>query len=106
MIDPVYKHARIEAIAIFAVWLAATAYCCIYCYLYGYDRPGFAPGIEDIQPILGIPSWFFWGVLAPWAVCSIFTVVFAGFLMTDDDLGADHEPELEGDIRERAGRYD
>ncbi|MFO0958132.1 MAG: hypothetical protein U0800_12010 [Isosphaeraceae bacterium] len=106
MIDPVYKHARIEAIAIFSAWLAATAYCCIYCYLFGYDRPGFTPGAEDIRPILGIPSWFFWGVIAPWAACAVFIFVFAGFLMADDDLGADHEPELEGDIREGAARHD
>lgn len=106
MIDPVFKHSRIEAITILAAWLAATAYCCIVCYLLGYERPGFSPGVEDIQPILGIPSWFVWGVLVPWIACAVFIVIFAGFLMVDDDLGADHEPELEGDIREGAGLDD
>jgi hypothetical protein len=100
MIDPVYQHARREAIIIITAWLAATAYCCGYCYLYGYERPGFTPGAEDIDPVLGVPSWFFWGVIAPWAACAIFIFIFAGFCIADDDLGADHEAELEADIRE------
>lgn len=100
MIDPVYKHARREAVIIFAIWLAATAYSCGYCYLYGYQRPGQILGAEDIQPILGVPSWFFWGVLAPWAVCMIFTIFFTTMHMQDDDLGSDHAAELDSDIRE------
>jgi hypothetical protein len=106
MIDPVFKHARREAIIIFAAWLSATAYCCGYCYLHGYERPGQVLGAEDIAPVLGVPSWFFWGVLAPWAACALFIFVFAGFCIADDDLGADHEPELEDDIREGAHQHD
>jgi hypothetical protein len=82
------------------VWAAATAYCCIYCYFFGYIRPDRPLGVEDIHPILGIPSWIFWGVLAPWAVCALISFWFAIFSMADDDLGADHTPELERDIRE------
>jgi hypothetical protein len=48
----------------------------------------------------GVPSWFFWGVLAPWVLCGVFTVWFAGWVMADDDLGADQTPERERDIRE------
>jgi len=98
--DPVLRHARREAWIIAASWLLATAYSCTYCYLYGYIRPGRALGPADVRPILGMPSWVFWGVLAPWAACAGFTVWFAGFFMTDDDLGKDHADELEADIRE------
>ena len=38
--DPVLRHARREAIIIGAAWLAATTYCCTYCYLFGYNRAG------------------------------------------------------------------
>jgi hypothetical protein len=97
--DPLFKNARREALIIAAVWLAATTYCCAYCYFFGYIRPGHALGPGDVRPILGMPSWVFWGVIVPWGVCSLFTVWFAGFVMTDDDLGKDHTPDLEEEIR-------
>jgi hypothetical protein len=100
MIDPVYKHAKREALVIIATWLGATAYTCGYCYLYGYLRPDHRLGAEDIQPVLGMPSWFVWGVMAPWAFCAVFTFVFAGWFIKDDDLGSDHSAELDRDIRE------
>lgn len=99
-IDPVLKNARREGLVIGAAWLASMIYTCGYCYLYGYIRPSRPLGVADIQPVLGVPSWFLWGVLAPWGVCALFTFWFAGFVMADDDLGADHTPELERDIRE------
>jgi hypothetical protein len=98
--DPVLKNARREAIIIGVAWFAAMTYCCTYCYFFGYIRPGFQPGPADVQPVLGMPSWVFWGIMVPWAVCSLFTIWFAGFVMTDDDLGKDHTAELEANIRE------
>lgn len=98
--DPVLKNARREAIIIGAAWLAATVYCCAYSYWAGYIREGRKLGVPDVRPILGMPSWFFWGVIVPWGVCAVFIFWFAGFYMTDDDLGEDHTDELEQDIRE------
>ncbi|MBX6315902.1 MAG: hypothetical protein IRY99_23765 [Isosphaeraceae bacterium] len=98
--DPVLRHARREAIIISLVWLAATVYCCTYAYLFGYIRPDRPLGPEDVRPVLGMPSWFFWGVMVPWIICGLFTFWFAGFYMADDDLGRDHSAELEADIRE------
>jgi hypothetical protein len=98
--DPVLVHARREAIIIGLTWLAATIYCCVSSYLLGYDHPGHKLGKNDVKPILGVPSWAFWSYLVPWAVCAVFTFWFAGFYMADDDLGRDHNDELEGDIRE------
>jgi hypothetical protein len=100
MPDPVFRNARREALIIFAAWLASTVYCCAYAYLYGYNRPGRPLGPEDVRPVFGIPSWIFWGVMAPWGVCALFTAWFAGFYMADDDLGSDHTAELEDEIRE------
>ena len=91
-VDPVLKHSRREALIIAAMWLAATTYCCAYCYIFGYIRPHRPLGAADLHPILGMPSWFFWGVMAPWGACAVFTFWFAGFYMTDDDLEASAEP--------------
>lgn len=99
-IDPVLKNSRREAIIITVAWFLSTVYCCTYCYFTGYTTSSKPLGMDDVKPILGMPSWIFWGVMAPWFVCSIFTFWFAGFYMIDDDLGKDHTGELEQDIRE------
>jgi hypothetical protein len=102
--DPTLRHSRREAIIIMAAWAAATVFCCAYCYAFGYIRPGRPKTAADLSFVLGVPSWFFWGVLVPWGACFVFIVVFAGFVMKEDDLGADHAVELERDIREGASR--
>jgi hypothetical protein len=97
--DPVLRHARREAWVFFAAWAAATAYCCVASYLTGYARPG----PDDVRTVLGMPSWFLWSVMVPWAACGVFTLIYVGFFMVDDDLGRDHATELDRDIREAAG---
>ncbi len=94
------RNARREACIILGAWAAATVYCCTYYYLYGLIRPGRPLGRADMHPIWGIPSWFLFGVFLPWAVCGVFTLVFVGFFMKDDDLGSDHASELEAEIHE------
>lgn len=98
--DPLLRNSRREAIVIGLAWLLTTIYCCTYSYLFGYIRPGHPLGRDDVRPILGIPSWVFWGYIVPWGVCAAFTFWFAGFQVADDDLGLDHAGELEADIRE------
>ena len=98
--DPVYRNALREAIYIGLSWIAATTYSCTYCYFFGYQRADRALGVDDIHPVFGMPSWFFWGVMVPWAACAVFTIWFAGMYMADDDLGKDRTQELEADIRE------
>jgi Protein of unknown function (DUF997) len=101
--DPVLHHARREAIWIFAAWAAATAYSCVYSYLFGYTRPHHPLGPRDVHPVFGIPSWFFLGVIAPWGVCALFTFWFAGVFMKEDDLGEDHIRELDEELRAGGG---
>jgi hypothetical protein len=96
----VLVNARREARCIALLWLAATTYCCTYCYFFGYRTATHPLGVADIQPIFGIPSWVVWGIFAPWIVCALFTFWFAGRYMADDDLGQDHSRELEADIRQ------
>jgi hypothetical protein len=102
--DPVLRNSRREAIIILVVWALATVYCCGYYALFGYGPPGGTRGPEDLHPILGMPSWFFWGVFVPWFACGAFTIWFAGCYMKDDDLGADHAAELDADILEEGLR--
>jgi hypothetical protein len=102
--DPVLHNARREGWAIISAWAAATIYCCGYYALFGYNRPSHPLGKDDVHPTFGMPSWFFWGVILPWAVCGVFTIWFAGFVMVEDDLGIDHSEDLESRIRE--GRTD
>jgi hypothetical protein len=98
--DPVLRNSRREAAVILLAWLLCTAYCCAFCYIFGYIREGRPLGRAEVRPVLGVPWWFFWGVLAPWAACSLFNIVYAGLFMAEDDLGRDHASELEHDIRE------
>lgn len=98
--DITLRHARREAWILIGVWAAATAYCCVVSVWLGYadsDRPA---SEMELNPILGIPAWFFWGVIFPWMFCGVFTLIFAGFVMRDDDLGSDHAAQLDATIRE------
>ena len=88
----VLKNARREAWVILSVWLLASGCCCCAYYFFGSIRPGRPLDHQDVRPVLGVPTWFFYGVLVPWALCGVFTVWFAGFVMVDDDLGMDCEP--------------
>jgi hypothetical protein len=94
-----YHNACREAKLLLTVWALALVWTVSYCYLHGYRHPsdgwavqrGLAAerAADDLQTILGFPDWVFIGILIPWAVCTLFTVVFSLFLMSDDDLGAE-----------------
>jgi hypothetical protein len=96
-----YHNACREAKLLLTVWALALLWTVSYCYLHGYGHPpdGWAVqsglaverSANDLQTILGFPDWVFVGILAPWALCTLFTVVFSLFLMRDDDLGAEVE---------------
>lgn len=78
---PLLKSARREAIAAFVIWGAVTCYSLGYCVFYGYGRDP-----ETLTYVLGFPDWVFWGIVAPWGVCTIGATVFALFFMTDEEL--------------------
>ena len=84
--DPVLISARREAVVAFAIWFLALVYTVGYCTRFGYGRT-----IEDIHFVLGFPDWVFWGIVTPWAVCIVTSIIFGGFIMRDEDLGADPE---------------
>lgn len=81
--DPVFLHSRREAILIVATWFAALLWTVPYCYLNGFQTTD-AP--REVEFILGMPDWVFWGVAAPWMVCNLVTVWFCFAYFVDDDL--------------------
>jgi hypothetical protein len=82
--DPVYLHSRKEAIVIFCVWAASFAWAVPYCYFNGY--------VENFDPatfstVMGVPSWVFYGIGAPWLVADVITIWLCFFYIKNDDLG-------------------
>lgn len=90
-LDPVFVHARREAIVIIVIFAITAIWSLSVCYLDGYIRP--EQSLENIPLVLGMPRWVFWGIFAPWIFADLATVWFCFFYMTDDDLGEDQEEE-------------
>ncbi len=80
--DIVVKAARREATLAFGVWIVAMLYTVTYCYLYGYGRT-----VESLSFVLWFPDWVFWGIVVPWVICIVVSVVFAMRIMGDESLG-------------------
>lgn len=87
LLDPVYRHARREAIEILLVWAVALAWTVGYCGYAGYASEG-----EELKTLLGIPAWVFWGVAAPWGVCALYSIFYSLLRIKDDPLGEDLPP--------------
>ncbi len=84
--DPVFINSRREAWVILCFWLVALIWVVPVSYLMGYQEP---TNPEEVAMVMGIPSWLFWGVAAPWVIADIATIWFCFFYMKDDDLGED-----------------
>ncbi|MEZ6067752.1 MAG: DUF997 family protein [Planctomycetaceae bacterium] len=88
--DPVFLHARREAIVILLVWAACFAWTVPYCYLNGYGAP--TDG-EPIPLVIGMPAWVFWGVAVPWLVGGLVSIGLCLFYIEDDDLAEERSGE-------------
>lgn len=83
------QHSLREALFVALVWIGACLYTVGYAMLFAY-RPSRTPAL-----LFGMPSWVFWGVIAPWMVCTAITFWFALYRMRDEDLGEEVLPEKE-----------
>jgi hypothetical protein len=81
--DPVYLHARREAVEILLAWAVSLVWSVGYCSLRGYEND--AP----VEMVLGIPAWVFWGIVAPWIAASVFTFYYSLVRMKSDPLGGE-----------------
>ena len=116
--DPLYRHARREAIVILVAWACCLLYTCTYCYLHGYLSHEPHPASiettvgEIVGPLesfnrdpatlktplgLGVPDWVFYGIVIPWIGCILFTFWFCLFFYVEDDLGRENEYLVEDD---------
>src|SRR5688500_2395748 len=99
-----FRNALREARFVIVFWFLALFWTLGYCYLRGYQhapdswvvRAGLAEPATAAPPrvVLGMPSWVTYGILAPWLVCSIVTVLFGMYGIADDDLGIEREEDL------------
>jgi hypothetical protein len=82
--DAVVRAARRESKVALATWLVAMIYSITYCYVNGYERP-----VDTLTFVLWFPDWVFWGIIAPWLVCTLLSIVFAFGFMGNEPLGED-----------------
>ncbi len=91
--DPVFLHARREALFILALFGFLLVWSVTICYGFGY-----ATNTQNITTVLGMPKWVFWGVLIPWILADVATIWFCFFYMVDDDLGQSEEELAEEEL--------
>jgi hypothetical protein len=80
--DAVVRAARRESKLALGMWLVAMIYSITFCYLNGYERP-----VDTLSFVLWFPDWVFWGIIAPWLVCTLVSIVFAFGIMGNEPLG-------------------
>lgn len=94
------RHAYQELTLCVIVWLIGMVWTLGVYFLLGYRfasdhwlvTSGWARHPEaPLTVVFGMPDWVAYGVVLPWVVISLFTVIYALYLMPDDDLG--HDPE-------------
>jgi len=85
-LDPLFVHARREAIVILVVWVICLAWTTAVYWTWGLGR---SP--EEVEMYWGIPDWVFVGVVAPWVVVDIFSIWYCLVFMCDDELGHANE---------------
>lgn len=89
--DPVFLHARREAFVIVGLFAIFCGWSLAVSFSSGYQSPGASGAQVDL--VLGMPSWVFWGIFLPWVVVDVVAVWFCFFFMKNDDLGEAHEGE-------------
>lgn len=106
-VDPVFRNSLRECVFLLLLWLACCLYTVTYCYLAGYlvhePHPNATgPSIGKlVGPLtafdrhpqslttpfgLGVPDWVFFGVIVPWVVAVVITVLYCFYFFVEDDL--------------------
>lgn len=87
--DPVFLNSRREAKIIFGVWFLCLIWAVPVSYLLGYHQT-VTP--DNVETIVGIPTWAFWGLFLPWLAADVITTAFCFWYLKEDELGhADDE---------------
>lgn len=77
---------------VLAIWAIALVYSVSFCAIYGYGPAA----QQQLTLAFGFPFWVFWGIVVPWLVCAVLSIVLSNFVITDENLGVDPD-EAEGD---------
>jgi hypothetical protein len=95
------RNAGREAITVALIVMGALIWTVGYCSLRGYQhapdswliRSGLAKNrtSDDLTTYAGIPDWVFIGIVLPWVVCTLLTILLSLRGLADDDLGAEQE---------------
>lgn len=89
--DPVFVHARREAIVIFFLFSGFCLWSVSVCLTQGYVNSD--ETLSTVHTTFGMPTWTFWGIFVPWLVVDAIAIWFCFFFMKPDDLGAARENE-------------
>ena len=81
-----------EAKWILLVWFASFVWTLGYCTRFGYQP--IDP--NQLELVMGMPHWVFWGVVMPWGITMLVSIWFALVCIRDDELGQE-PPESGGD---------
>ncbi|QDT13261.1 DUF997 domain-containing protein [Planctomycetes bacterium K23_9] len=79
--DAIYQRSLSELKWILIAWAISCTWVVGYCFVFGYEVD---PANLDL--VIGMPAWVFWGVLLPWCLSTAFTIWFSLFQMTDQPL--------------------
>lgn len=94
-VDPVLHAAWREALVVFALWGAAMAWSVGYCALRAYPpKEKLAEAAANLTFTLGFPTWVFYGIVLPWVLCVLASLLISRFVMRDADLGIDPDEAL------------
>jgi len=86
--DATFRNSRREAAWILTMWAACLLWTITYCSAFAYSPETAADNL-----VMGLPSWVFWGVAAPWVTAGITSIAFALLAIKDDDLGDESSPK-------------
>ncbi|MDP6442992.1 MAG: hypothetical protein QGG36_24750 [Pirellulaceae bacterium] len=93
-----YRQCLKEAIVAGVLWTAALIFCGVVFFLVAYPPAAARPDTPPL--VLGVPSWAFWGVVAPWFALIALAWLYAVYFVRDDEpfvpMPPDAEP-VEGD---------
>lgn len=64
----------------FTATMAYILISCAICYVMGYGKSG-----EDMPVIGGLPLWVIFGVVGPWILMVLITVIYGMFVMKGDE---------------------
>ena len=91
-LDPVYVHARSETTVIVSLCALFLAITLIVCGSLGYDKS--PTEIAQVDATMGMPTWVFWGLLVPWVMVNLLTILFCFTWMAEDDLSDPDEEAM------------